>query len=119
MTDTPSLLPQQVCPLVTNGQQQQHLLPQHSGLPVILKELMGRGKEVHTIRVPRPQLFGTQEASGICFSCGLRRNKFICVISFADIRIHLVDEKKPLSFYLQVVYYSVKNICKYSVQSHV
>lgn len=27
MTDTPSLLPQQVCP-VTNGQQQQHLLPQ-------------------------------------------------------------------------------------------
>lgn len=70
------------------------------------------------IRVPRPQLFGIQEASGICFSCGLRGNKFICVISFADIRIHLVDEKKPLSL-PSGGYYSVKNVCKYFVQSHV
>lgn len=39
--------------------------------------------------------------------------------SFADIRILPANEKKALSFDLQVVYYSVKNMCKYFVQSPV
>lgn len=32
---------------------------------------MGRGKQVHVVRVPEPQLLGSQGASSICFCCGL------------------------------------------------
>lgn len=47
-----------------------------------------------------------------------RKEKVHFFYRFADVRI-LASEKKALSFYLQVVYYSVKNMCKYFVQSPV
>lgn len=71
------------------------------------------------IRVPRPWLFGSQEAGGIDFCCGLGRRKFICFIAFLTSGLSPANEKKALSFYLQVVYYSVRNMCKYFVQSPV
>lgn len=66
-----------------------------------------------------PGLFGSQEAGGICYRCGLGRRKFTCFIALLTTGFSPANEKKALSFYLQVVYYSVKNLCKYFVQSPV
>lgn len=68
------------------------------------------------VRVPRPQPFGAQEAGGICFCCDLRRSKFICFIALLTSGFAPSVRRKQ-SFYLRVVYCSVKNMCKYFVQS--
>lgn len=48
-----------------------------------------------------------------------RKEEVHLFYSFSDVRITPANEKKALSFYLQVVYYSVRNMCKYFVQSPV
>lgn len=58
----------------------------------------------------------SQAASGICFCCGQRR-KFVCFTALLTSGFFPAEEKRALSFYLQLVYYSVKNMCKYFVQS--
>lgn len=50
------------------------------------------------IRVPRPWLFGSQEAGGIDFCCGLGRRKFICFIAFLMSGLPLPMRRKHYLF---------------------
>lgn len=71
---------------------------------------MGSGSRGHSLWIPESKwhmrLLWSKE--GVHLFC-----------SFADVKILPASEKKALSFYLPVVYYSVKNTCKYFVQSPV